>query len=287
MTLKFESLSTVPHPKAWNDHSYVVLHESADAKARTGPNFVQLMAEQGPQFLRDIFALVSAGRVTAGKDDAVMVINSTTADTAPNRVSQNEYFHAHLVIGDAENDEFIQNVTENVLYGQPQEDQRSERVDVLKRAVTTQKLEKITAQMPELAGLLNPAVQIPMSRVGQLLQTEGDVEVFAVDDQYALAPYHRVVFIHGQTVETMLNNPEALKDSFNAVRSHAGSPSERTGLRIVLDTVNFSDHGRMNEDQAIADKGVVLHLLGDLNEELVPGKGDKMSQRRWFEPRMS
>ncbi len=114
------TIYSIPHPKAFTSKSYILLDRSADEAARTGPTFLDLLSNEqtGRGFLKNIFTAISQARTVDGrKQDFFAIVHSTTPDTRPNRVSQQAYFHSHVVVGERD-DKFIKAIRESRAYGQ-------------------------------------------------------------------------------------------------------------------------------------------------------------------------
>lgn len=241
---------SILHPKAFTPQSYILLDKSSDPVARTGPEFLDLLKNEqtGKAFLRDIFATVSALRSEGGqKQDFFAIIHSTTPETKPNRVSQQAYFHGHVVVG-AHDNAFVQAVSASRSYGQNGSPEK------LNNAIAKHTFEGVAAKV----------------------QAYGLAEVFEPYAEHRLAPFHRVITVNQGDLEDTIKSDHAINGIRSILLSNIQEPSAHTGVRIAMDTFNDPDsNGRT---------GLVIHMLGDLNEELVAdAKSGKMAQRRWFE----
>lgn len=240
---------SIAHPKAFTPQSYILLDKSSDPVARTGPEFLDLLKNEqtGKAFLRDIFATVSALRSEGGqKQDFFAIIHSTTPGTKPNRVSQQAYFHGHVVVG-AHDNGFVQAVSASRSYGQNGSSAK------LNNAIANHSFEGVAAKVQ-----------------GHLL-----AEVFEPSAEHRLAPFHRIITVHQGDLEDTIKSDSAINGIRAILLKNIQEPSARTGVRIAIDTFNDPDrNGRT---------GLVIHMLGDLNEEMVADKTGKTSQRRWFE----
>ncbi len=241
---------SIPHPKAFTPQSYILLDKSSDPVTRTGPEFLDLLKNEqtGAAFLRNIFTTVSALRSEGGrKQDFFAIVHSTTPDTKPNRVSQQAYFHGHVVVG-AHDNGFVQAVSASRSYGQNGSPEK------LNKAIAKHSFEGVAGKV----------------------QAYGLAEVFEPYAEYRLAPFHRVITVNQGDLEDTIKSDHAMSGIRSILLKNIQEPSARTGVRIAIDTFNDPDsNGRT---------GLVIHLLGDLAEEMVAdAKTGKNAQRRWFE----
>ena len=244
------TIYSVPHPKAFTPQSYILLDKSCNEAARTGPTFLDLLRneETGKGFLKNIFTAISQARTVDGrKQDFFAVIHSTTPDTKPNRVSQQAYFHSHVVVGDRD-DKFIKAVRESRAYGQNGPDAR------LDEAIALWRFEGVAGKTGD----------------------RGLAEVFEPWAEHRLAPFHRVMTVNAGDLEDTLKSDHAINGIRALLLDNIPAASARTGVRLVIDTFTNPDSN--------ARSGIVIHMLGDFDEDLVPdAKTGKPGQRRWFE----
>lgn len=240
---------SIPHPRAFTSQSYILLDTSSDAAARTGPDFLDLLADgkSGKGFLKDIFTTISQLRnANAPKQDFFAIIHSTAAGTNPNRVSQQSYFHSHVVVG-APDDAFVKAVRDSRSYGQNGPDAR------LDDAIARHSFEGVAGKTAAY----------------------GLAEVFEPYPEHRLAPFHQVITVDAGDLEDTIKSDHAIA-GIRAILLHAlPAPSARTGVRLAIDTfTNPDSNGR---------SGLVIHMLGDLKDEPVTDARGKTGQRRWFE----
>jgi hypothetical protein len=240
---------SIPHPKAFTTQSYILLDTSADEVARTGPTLLELLGDKqtGKGFLKNVFATVSQLRnLNEPKQDFFAIFHSTTPQTNPNRVSQQAYFHGHVVVGDSD-DKFIKAVRESRAYGQ----------------------NKPSAKLDEAIRLHRYEGYAGKTSAHAL------AEVFEPWAEHRLAPFHRILTVNDGDLEETLGNDFTIEGIRKLLLFNIQEASARTGVRLAIDTFSDPDsNGRT---------GLVIHMLGDLNDEPVTDAKGKTSQRRWFE----